>query len=140
MEDEIFSGELARSCGVSPDTIRHYERLGMLAAVRGSNGYRRFPRESVARVLLIRRAVAIGFSLEEVARILRQRDAGTPPCRNVRAMAGEKLAGLDRRIAEMTALREDLVRMLEEWDARLASTPEGEPARLLEILTMNDER
>lgn len=138
MNDEIFSGELAKLCGVSPDTIRHYERLGVLpVAVRGENGYRRFPRESVARVRLIRRALAIGFSLAEVGRILRQRDSGVMPCRNVRALAGEKLAALEERIAEMTAMREDLVKMLEEWDARLAATRDGEPARLLEA--MNEE-
>ena len=113
MNDEILSGELARICGVSPDTIRHYERVGVLpAAVRGANGYRRFPRSAVARVQLIRRALAIGFSLAEVARIVRQRDGGTPPCRTVRALAGEKLETLDRRIAEMTAAREELVAML----------------------------
>lgn len=134
MNDEILSGELARSCGVSPDTIRHYERLGLLpAAVRGANGYRRFPRESIVRVRLIRRALAIGFSLAEVARILRQRDAGMPPCRGVRALAGEKLAELEACIAEMTARREDLVRMLSEWDARLDATRDGEPAHLLEM-------
>ena len=131
--NEILSGELARLCGVSPDTIRHYERVGVLpAAVRGANGYRLFPRESVDRVRLIRRALAIGFSLEELRRILGQRDAGTPPCRSVRALAGEKLDALDRRIAEMTATRQDLVDLIAEWDARLASTPEGQPAHLLE--------
>lgn len=134
MKDEILSGELARMCGVSPDTIRHYERVGVLpAAVRGANGYRRFPPEAAGRVLLVRRALAIGFSLDEVARILRQRDGGAPPCRNVRALAGEKLEALDRRIAELQAMREDLARMLGEWDARLAATRDGEPARLLEI-------
>jgi DNA-binding transcriptional MerR regulator len=133
MQDEILSGELARLCGVSPDTIRHYERVGVLpAAVRGANGYRRFPRQAVERVLLIRRAMAIGFSLEEMQRILRQRDGGTAPCRSVRALAGEKLEGLDRRIEELTALREELVRMIEEWDVRLAATRGDEPARLLE--------
>jgi DNA-binding transcriptional MerR regulator len=136
MNDEILSGELARLCGVSADTIRHYERVGVLpGAVRGSNGYRRFPRESVARVMLIRRALAIGFSLEEMARILRQRDAGTPPCRNVRAMAEEKLAELDRRIAETMAMREELARILEEWDATLGATPVGEAALLLQSLS-----
>ena len=131
--NEILSGELARLCGVSPDTIRHYERVGVLpAAVRGSNGYRLFPRESVARVQLIRRALAIGFSLEELRRILGQRDAGTPPCRSVRALAGEKLDTLDRRIAEMTATRQELVNLIAEWDARLSATAEGDPAHLLE--------
>ena len=127
MKDEIAPelqcGRLATLCGVSPDTIRHYERLGLIHAVRGDNGYRRFPRETVGRVQLIRRALAIGFSLAEVAKIVRQRDGGAPPCRNVRAMAGEKLASLDQRIAEMIAMREDLARLLEEWDARLATTP-----------------
>ncbi|HEX6082883.1 MAG TPA: heavy metal-responsive transcriptional regulator [Thermoanaerobaculia bacterium] len=133
MNDEIFSGELARICGVSPDTIRHYERVGVLpAAVRGANRYRLFPRSAVERVRLIRRALAIGFSLDEIARLLRQRDGGTPPCRNVRALAAEKLDALDRRIAEMTAIREDLASMLREWDARLAVTRDGEAAGLLE--------
>ena len=140
MKDEILSGELARMCGVSPDTIRHYERVGVLPrAVRGANGYRIFPREAAARVMLIRRALAIGFSLAEVAKILRQRDGGAPPCRNVRALAGEKLADLDRRIAEMLAMREDLERLLAGWDARLAVTGDGEEARLLEMMNVNDE-
>lgn len=134
MKGEISSGELARICGVSPDTIRHYERVGVLpAAVRGENRYRRFPPESVARVQLIRRALAIGFSLAEIRRILRQRDGGAPPCRNVRALAGQKLEELDARIAEMTAMRDELAGMLAQWDERLARTPEGEEARLLDI-------
>lgn len=141
MTDEISSGELARICGVSPDTIRHYERVGVLpAAVRGANGYRRFPPDSIERVLLVRKALAIGFSLEELARVLRQRDAGTPPCRNVRAMVGEKLADLDRQIAEMISMRDEMARILEEWDARLSSTRDGEPAHLLQSLTKKDER
>lgn len=120
-------------CGVSPDTIRHYERVGVLpAAVRGANGYRLFPREAAGRVLLIRRALAIGFSLAEVAKILRQRDGGSAPCRNVRSLAAEKLADLDARIAEMAAAREDLANLLDEWDAKLAATRDGEEARLLE--------
>jgi len=66
MKDEILSGELARLCGVSPDTIRHYERLGILSvAARGTNGYRRFPPETVDRVMLIRRAIAIGQTRKE---------------------------------------------------------------------------
>jgi DNA-binding transcriptional MerR regulator len=139
MKQEILSGELARLCGVSPDTIRHYERVGVLpVAVRGENGYRRFPRESVARVLTIRRALAIGFSLAEVTRILRQRDGGAPPCRMVRALAGEKLDDLDRRIAELTARRAELAKLLEEWDGRLASTPDGEAALLLQQLKGNE--
>lgn len=136
MNDEhLMTGDVARRCAVSADTIRHYERVGVIPrAVRGANGYRLYPREVIDRVLLVRRAVAIGFSLEELARILRQRDSGAAPCRGVRALAGEKLAELDARIAEMTAMRDGLLRIIEEWDQRLDATRDGEPARLLESL------
>src|SRR5436189_254595 len=140
--DSSSSGpSLARMGGVSADTIRHYERVGVLPApVRGANGYRYHVRESAGRVMLIRRAIAIGFSLAELARILRQRDQGTPPCRGVRALAGEKLAGLDRRIAETQAMREELAGIVEEWDGQLAATREGEAAFLLEGLRKRKER
>jgi DNA-binding transcriptional MerR regulator len=128
-------GDIAREVGVSVDTIRHYERKGVLGSVeRDPSGYRRYPAGTLQRVKMIRRALAIGFSLAELARILRQRDGGTPPCRNVRALAGEKLADLDRRIAEMTAMRAELAGIDEEWDERLAATREGEAALLLERL------
>jgi DNA-binding transcriptional MerR regulator len=133
MKDEIPIGELARSCGVSPDTIRHYERLGLILGTRGTNGYRRFSQETIDRVRLIRRALAIGFSLAEMTRILRQRDSGIAPCRGVRALAGEKLAELDIRIRELTAMRAELEGILADWDQRLAETREGEPALLLEL-------
>lgn len=125
-------------CGVSPDTVRHYERIGVIPrAARGANGYRSFPRAVAGRIRLVRRAVAIGFSLEEIARILRQRATGKAPCRTVRSLAAEKLTELDRRIAEMTAMRDELRNIIEEWDVRLASTPVGEPARLLETIGEN---
>lgn len=135
MNEDLLPAELARLCGVSPDTIRHYEKVGVLpAAHRGANGYRRFSREMVDRVRLVRRALAIGFSLEELARILRERDGGAAPCRGVRALAETKLAELDRRIAELQALRGELAKVVTEWDERLAVTRDGEPARLLEAM------
>lgn len=136
MKHDLLPAELARLCGVSADTIRHYEKVGVLPpAHRGANGYRHFAGEMVDRVRLVRRALAIGFSLEELARILRQRDDGAAPCRGVRALAETKLAELERRIAEMTALRDELAKVVDEWDERLAATRDGEPARLLESMT-----
>src|SRR5215212_10282197 len=135
MNEGLLPTELARMCGVSADTIRHYERKGVIpASERGPNGYRRYPPETADRVKLVRRAIAIGFSLDEIARIFRRRTAGSPPCREVRALAGEKLADLDRRIAELAALRAELAGLVAQWDVRLAATSEGEPARLLESM------
>lgn len=62
----VRAGELARAAGVSTDTLRHYERKGVLgAARRPANGYREYPPEALGRVLLVRRALAFGFTLGE---------------------------------------------------------------------------
>ena len=129
------AGELARLCGISTDTLRHYERVGVLARPpRTRSGYRLYPAEAVARVRLVRRALALGFSLAELAKILRTRERGGAPCREVREMAAGKLEQLDRQLIEMTALRDHLRELLTQWDERLGSTPAGARALLLEAL------
>ena len=81
----LYSGELARLTGVSTDTLRHYERRGLVPRPSRSNsGYRQYPLEVADRVRLVQRALAVGFSLDELARILRERDKGKAPCREVR--------------------------------------------------------
>ena len=126
---------LADATGVSTDTLRHYERLGLLPGVtRTRAGYRRYPPALVDRVRVIQRALVVGFSLRELARVLRQRERGSPPCQHVRTLVGERLGDLDRRIAELVALRADVRTLLHEWDAVLAATPRGQPARLLDML------
>ena len=129
------SSELARLAGVSPDTLRHYERKGLLPkARRAPNGYREYPPEACARVRLVRRAVAIGFTLDELVRVVKVRDQGGAPCGEVRAMAAGKLAVLEARIAEMEDARERLRDVLARWDALLAATPRGARAALLDAL------
>ena len=131
----LRSGELARQAGVSSDTLRHYERVGVLPRPhRGANGYRQYDEAAVDRVRLVRRSLAVGFTLEELARILTARERGSPPCRQVRRLAAEKLEQLEKRMAEMHHLQEELTRTIRDWDARLAVTPAGKPALLLESL------
>lgn len=129
------SGELARLAGVSTDTLRHYERKGVLASpARLANGYRRYPAAALARVQLVRAALALGFTLDELADVLRERDRGRPPCRRVRDLAAHKLAGAEERLAELAALVEALRGLLASWDARLTDHAQPAPARLLESL------
>ncbi len=131
----LRSGELARLCGVSTDTLRHYERVGVLARPkRTPAGYRQYPPEAVGRVRLVRRALQIGFKLEELAPILRVRDGGGAPCRLVRSLAESKLAQLEQQIAELSGLRDHLRKLLADWDHRLGSVPDGKRAGLLEAL------
>jgi MerR family transcriptional regulator, Zn(II)-responsive regulator of zntA len=130
---------VATAAGVSPDTLRHYERLGLLAApVRTRSGYRRYPPATVERVRVVRRALMIGFSLKELAGVLRQREHGAPPCRRVRTLVGERLADVNARLAELTVLRDQMQLLLSDWDVRLAATPDGERARLLDMLAGRD--
>jgi MerR family transcriptional regulator, copper efflux regulator len=129
------SGELARLSAVSTDTLRHYERLGLLPRPpRTSGGYRDYPAGSLARVQLIRRAMHIGFSLPDVAAVLKLRERGEFPCHHARQIATQKVKQLTAQIRELTALRRQLQRILRDWDVRLARTAKGKPARLLENL------
>jgi len=129
----LRAGELAQACGVSTDTLRHYERVGVLARpARTQAGYRQYPAEAVGRVRMVRRALALGFSLAELARILRVRERGGAPCREVRAMAAGKLEEIERQLEELRELRDYWRSLLVEWDQRLGSTPEGSRAGLLE--------
>ena len=127
--------DVARATGVSTDTLRHYERKGLLPSVtRTASGYRRYSPATVERVLLIQRALVIGFSLADLRRILAVRDRGGAPCRSVRALVGERLEALSARIEELIALRDELRVLMAEWDQRLATTSPGQPARLLDTL------
>jgi MerR family copper efflux transcriptional regulator len=129
------SGELARLTGVSTDTLRHYERVGLLAKPpRTDGGYRDYPSESLERVRLIRRALGVGFSLPELMTILKMRDGGQPPCGRVQAMAESKLQQVKQQIQDLITIRDQLDALLKEWKAKLARTRKGEPARLLEAL------
>jgi DNA-binding transcriptional MerR regulator len=135
------SGELADSAGVSRDTLRHYERKGVLARpLRGQNGYRKYPPEALQRVQLIRRALSVGFTLDELAKVLKVRDAGGAPCEEVRRIATQKLFAVQDQLRELTALRDDLQETLKDWDMRLAHRANGKRANLLESLSVHPKR
>jgi DNA-binding transcriptional MerR regulator len=132
---QLYSGRFAALAGVSSDTLRHYERNGLLPKpVRSSNGYRLYALETLERVRMIRAALAVGFTIDELSRILRARDRGEAPCRTVRELAGNKLVLLEQRRRELDALCRQLRSVLKEWDMRLASAKPGQRAGLLTAL------
>ena len=130
----LRSGELAARAGVSRDCLRFYERQKLLPKTgRMANGYRCYPAEALSRVALIRAALAIGFTVHELAEILGQRDRGESPCRRVYALATEKALALDARIAELKKLQRTLRSAIRKWEQRLQSTKPGTRAGLLEL-------
>jgi len=131
----VQSGELSRLAGISTDTLRHYERLGVLQKpARTNGGYRDYPANSLERVQLVQSALKVGFSLPELGTILRRLDRGEGPCQRVRAIGGHKLEEVKQQINDLLVIRDQLERILKDWDARLTRTGNGKPARLLESL------
>jgi DNA-binding transcriptional MerR regulator len=127
-------GELARATGVSIDTLRYYERIGLLPKVRrADNGYREYPAEVQNRVRVIRNAVDLGFPLKEIARVLRIRDAGGSPCRQVRDYAVTIVDQIERRIVELKSERLAMLGLIDQWNARLSTARDGERVGLLEM-------
>jgi DNA-binding transcriptional MerR regulator len=125
-------GQLAQATGVSADTIRYYEKIGLLPrAQRTGSGYRSYASGAANRIRVIRNAVQLGFPLAEIAKVLRVRDAGGAPCRQVRDYARDLVAQIDARIVELDDERRAMLAMITAWDAQLAQARGGR-AHLLE--------
>lgn len=83
---------------------------------------------------MIRRALAVGFTLNEIARIFAERGRGNAPCREVYSLAVAKLEDVEKRISEMEMLRNDLENLVNDWNKKLGNISRNEPAHLLEDL------
>jgi len=102
-------GRLAARSNVSVDTVRYYERAGLLPQPdRTLSGYRAYPDSSLARLQFIRRAKDLGFTLEEIRELLTVSDARETDVATVRGLASRRLADVERRLAELGRLRDGL--------------------------------
>jgi len=102
-------GQLAARSGVGVRTIRFYEQAGLLPAPpRTAGGYRSYDDDAVIRLRFVRSAQTLGLSLAEIAEVLRIRDYQGPPCTYVAELLGAHIHALTTRIAELTALRDEL--------------------------------
>jgi MerR family mercuric resistance operon transcriptional regulator len=110
-------GKLAQSAGVNVETIRYYQRLDLIETPpKPPGGVRRYPDASVSRVRFIKRAQDLGFSLAEIRRLLRLGDPQT--CAEARALAAEKLALVESRVADLERLRGTLKDLIGRCDRR----------------------
>ena len=107
------SAEVATEAGVNVQTLRYYERRGLLAAPeRRPSGYRDYRPETVRTVRFVKRAQQLGFSLEEIETLLDLAAGGPPGCDAALVLASEKIAALDEKIAALAAMRESLRRLV----------------------------
>jgi DNA-binding transcriptional MerR regulator len=110
--------KLADQVGTSTDTLRYYERIGLLPEPdRSPSGYRLYGEEAVDRVRFIKRAQRFGLRLEEIAELLDIRERGQCPCGHTRALLERRMAVIDEEMAALAQLRGDIERMLDETAA-----------------------
>ena len=102
-------GQLARTAQVAVDTVRYYEKQGLMPrATRRASGYREYHEADLRRLQFIRRAKQLGFSLEEITELLTLKQNPTRGVEKARAVAREKLQQVDEKIAELQRLRKVL--------------------------------
>jgi MerR family mercuric resistance operon transcriptional regulator len=106
-------GKLAKQANVNLETIRYYERQGLIPEPpRNESGYRQYSPDAVTRTLFIRRAQALGFSLKEISELLSLRVAPGTTCSDVKARVEAKIVDVEQKIADLTKIKEALLSLV----------------------------
>lgn len=102
-------GELARATGTKAETIRYYEREGILpAADRTDSNYRDYSGDHLATLAFVRRARELGFSMAQVRQLLALSDHEDKPCEDIDRLVEQQLGNVERKIADLSLLRDEL--------------------------------
>ncbi|HXF64961.1 MAG TPA: MerR family DNA-binding protein [Caldilineaceae bacterium] len=117
-------GQLAKEANVHVETVRYYERRGLLAAAgRRSSGYRQYAADAVGRIRFIKRAQELGFSLHEIADLLSLRVEAQTACAEVKQRAEAKVAEIEQKLETLQRMRQVLIDLLQHCDTE---EPTGE--------------
>ena len=129
-------GTLAKAVRLSPDTLRHYERTGVLPrASRTVAGYRLYPASTVERIRVVQNALRIGFTLAELGEVLNARDAGSAPCQRVFQLAQDKLRKVSTDIKALKQTERCLKKVLRDWQERMRRAGPKQRSSLLYSLS-----
>ncbi len=102
MSTRMTIGQLSRAVGVPASTVRYYERRGLLGPLsRSASNYRLYGEESMARLEFVRSAQAAGFTLSDIAALLRLRDRPTTPCAEVQSLIGSRLEHVSQQLSHI---------------------------------------
>jgi MerR family copper efflux transcriptional regulator len=113
----LRTGQVAKQAGVTVETLRYYERTGLIdAPPRTASGYRAYPAETVSRLRFIRRAQALGFTLQEIGELLSLRLSPTASSAAVKAHAQAKMADIEAKIRTLTRMQETLASLIRACD------------------------
>lgn len=132
----LTTGQVARQAGVNIETVRFYERKGLLKEPpRRESGYRQYGTGAITRIRFIKRAQELGFSLREVHELLNLRAEGPEACPDVQARAESKISDIENKIETLEQMRRVLRRLIEECshhapedECPVLEALEGEPS------------
>ena len=111
-------GELAQATGTKAETIRYYEREGILpAADRTDSNYRDYSNDHLATLTFVRRARELGFSMAQVRELLALSDHDDKPCEHIDQLVQRQMVEVERKIADLSTLRDELGQMLQSCQA-----------------------
>jgi len=134
MSQRLRSGQVAKAAGVNVETLRYYERRGILAEpARGESGYREYPHEAVRVVRFVKHAQELGFTLAEVEELLVLRADSERTCDEVRATAATKICEIDAKIESLNAMKQALETLVD-------TCVDGVSSRECPILEALDEK
>ena len=129
--ERLKIGEVSKRSGIGIETLRFYEKSGLLSRpARSGSGYRMYGSDVLERLDFIKRAQVLGFSLDEIRQIIAEKGAGQSPCAAVREVVRRRLDELDERMAQMRRYRRELSGALAEWER--AGDVEGHICGLIE--------
>jgi MerR family copper efflux transcriptional regulator len=115
-DDSLKVGAVAKAAGVGVQTLHYYERLGLLPKPQRSiANYRLYSSDAIRRVKFIKKAQAIGLTLEETKQILDLKEHGRAPCSKVARLGERHLREIDMRLAELRKYRRALANALNDW-------------------------
>lgn len=131
-------GELARTANVPVSTIRYYERIGLLRpTARSTAHYRLYHPRAAEELAFIQRSQGLGFTLPEIAGLLRLSRTGKAPCDEVLRLASKHLAAVESRIVQLTSFKSQLSKAITSWsDGQCGFTVQG-LCSLIDVATLS---
>jgi len=132
----MIVNELSKMAGVTPDVIRYYTRIGLLKPSRNLvNNYKHFSSADVNCVRFIRRAKALGFTLAEIAEIIKTSRQGKTPCPMVRETVRRRVEEKSRELEEIITMQNKMKSALAQWENQPDRVPDGhEMCKLIEMI------
>ena len=129
-------GEISKQTRISVGALRYYENLGLLKSDRGENGYRYYHQEAVKQVLFIKKAQALGFSLDDIHEVLNVHQQGDVSCEVVHSMLQDKIEQIEAQIQKMMAFNAELEDYRDRWDTCQPYPQPGEICPLISSISL----